>query len=253
MSNFTNPLEVFRVAVAAVNAGDWLRVAACCDLHSLRAFQTQLCERYAPITPRPVLTPELLLQLNPDMPRDVAEYEASQHARRQEKSEERFSSELPGIADAEALRSATPEHAFAAWLQGRSPQRQLEQLMAAGHAPREAVAQLAALAAEMLQLTPLGAVSDGEHIAHVLYRHGVKNPVEPLPPEVEQLPAEERQYAADTWSRLHPEVISARRQPDDTWCLLVEHGFLSLGTMTFAWAPEPESNDELPTTNDVAP
>lgn len=253
MKSFADPIEQFRAVVAAVNAADWQAAAACCDAHSLREFHTQLCERYAPTTSRPVPTVEQLLQLNSAMPREVAEYEVSQYARRYLTMAEEYTRDLPGIADAQALRSATPEQAFSAWLHGRSPRRQIEQLMAAGHATHAAVAQLKALAADLLQLTPIGAVHDGDHIVHVLYRHGSETPAEPLPSEVESLSADERQYAVETWGRLHPEVVSARRQPDGSWRLVAEHGFLSLGAMTFALLPESENAGQLSASNEATP
>lgn len=253
MSRYADPVTLFRAAVAAVNAGEWPAAAACCDVHSLREFHTQLCERYAPTTSRSLPSVEQLLQLNSAMPREVAEYEVSQYARRYEMMAEQVTRDLPGIADAQALRCATPEQAFTAWLQGRSPQRQIEQLLADGHVPQAAVAQLTTLAAEKLQLTPIGIVHDGDHIAHVLFRHGTETPAEPTPSEVESLSVNERRYAVETWGRLHPEVMSTRRQPDGSWRLVVEHGFLSLDAMTFAFALEPDGTDEPPAINDATP
>jgi hypothetical protein len=51
----TDPIDVFRAAVAALRREVWIGVAALCDAVSLRAFQRQLFKGFSPsVPPRPL-------------------------------------------------------------------------------------------------------------------------------------------------------------------------------------------------------
>ena len=170
MVGFADPLELFRAAVAAVNAEDWDAAAALCDPVSLRAFHRQLLEQFAPREPHRPLTVEEYLRHAPEMPRAVAEYHVTQHQRLADPAE-RLRRELPGIADAGALDALTPEQAFAVWLDGRSPRRQVERLAAEGRIAQRTATLYAGGLGEFFQYVPLGAIPDGDRVAHVLFRN----------------------------------------------------------------------------------
>jgi hypothetical protein len=160
MVGFADLLELFRAAVAAVNAEDWDAAAALCDPVSLRAVHRQLLEQFAPREPHQPLTVDEYLRHSPEMPRAVAEYHVTQHQRLADPAE-RLRRALPGIVDAGALGALTPEQAFAVWLDGRSLHkvryyglwrpaaapvraRLQRQLAAAGHTPFTAPASVPA-------------------------------------------------------------------------------------------------------------
>jgi hypothetical protein len=236
VSDHQDPLALFGAAVAAVNAEDWAAAAALCDPVSLRAFHRQLLEQFAPRERQPPLTVDEYLRHAPEMPRAVAEYHVAQHERLADPGE-RLRRELPGIADAAALGALTPAQAFAAWLDGRSPRRQLARLAAEGRITPWAATLDAGGLGQFFRYVPLGAVADGDRVVHVLFRDAF-DPEEAWTGEAAEWlagrPPDEQALARELWGRGHPRVATCRRQPDGTWRLLADHDFLRIAAVHIA-------------------
>jgi hypothetical protein len=129
--DFTDPLAVFRAAVAALNAEDWRGAAALVDPVSLRDFVNNVRERLAPDRGPRAVTAEEYLASDPQLPRAVAEHYAAQ-SRRQTDPQWQLPRELPGVESVDALRALAADEVFARWLEGRSGRRQIERLAADG-------------------------------------------------------------------------------------------------------------------------
>lgn len=232
MASYVEPLDLFRAAVAAVNAEDWAAAAALCDPVSLRAFHRQLLAQFAPPEPRWQLTVEEYLRHSPEMPRDVAEYMVAQHRKHADPAE-RLRRELPGVPAVDALSALRPEQAFAAWLDGRSIRRQVEQLAADRRITRRAADLHATAPTEHYRYIALGAVLDGERVAHVLFRDAFE-PDQPWSADAARWladqPADEQDLARELRGRGHPQVATCRRQPDGSWRLIADHDFLRMSS-----------------------
>jgi len=219
-----------------VNRADWHAVAALCDPASLIAFRRQQLERIVPTTASPALTVETFLRHQPDMPRAVAEYQVEQYRRNSAALTQRLLESMPGVASANDLRALSPAAAFAAWLEGRSPRRQIERLAADGHI----LAATAALLGDMSDLhhhVPLGVVFDGARVAHVAYHvegDAEDDPTDEAAEWLARLTVEERDLARDLSGRERPQMETCRRQPDGTWRLLARDDFLSLGSIGYS-------------------
>jgi len=225
-----DPITLFDAAVNALNAEDWTSMAALCDPVSLAAFRRQLLEQFAPAEPPPEVTAELIMRHSPEMPREVAEYYASQRHKRADPAW-RLQEELPGVATVEEAMALTPAELFARWLEGRSPRRQVERLAAEGHIPRDAMETLAAEPIPLRTYLALGAVSDGDRIVHVVYRDEFRtDDVESgdAAQWIARRPPDEQELARETWGRAHVQTASCRRQADGTWRLLAGHDFLQV-------------------------
>ncbi len=228
----TDPIALFDAAVAALNREDWTAVAALCDEASLAAFRRQMLAQLDPaLLEQYAITAETILRHSPDMPREVAEYQAAQHRRHGDPAR-RLAEELPGVADADALRAMSPRDVFAAWLDGRSPRRQITRLAAEGRIPPAAVDRLRDTTLAIHTHVAIGAVHDGERIAHVLYRHA--DDAAPAadgaaPGSADALPDDERELALELAARGYPQVATCRRQPDGSWRLVAGWGFLGVG------------------------
>jgi hypothetical protein len=230
----TNPTRLFESAVVALRNEDWPGLARLCDPVSLRAFRRQTVEHIAPAIAHVPLTAEALMKHSPDMPRAAAEYQVAQH-QQYANPERRLRSEFPTVASVEALVSLEPLELFAAWLEGRSPRRQIAAIIGAGHAPPEFAEQAASMSQVMFDYVVLGAVSDGDDVSHVIYRQRVDEQevwTGEAAKELERLPADEQQLMRESWARGLPRTARCRLQEDGTWRLHADHSLLSVGNMS---------------------
>lgn len=221
-----------RAAIEIVNRADWHAAAGLCDPVSLVRFRRQLLEQLEPDATRFELTVEEYLRLSPDMPRAVAEYYVAQHRARTDPGQ-RLREELPEISDLDSLRSMSPEAVFASWLDGRSPRRQIERLAAESRITPNRATLPTEVANAMFPYIVIGAVADGQGVAHVLYRLDVTigNPTNgEAEAWLARLPADERELAQDLSGREHPRVITCRKQTDGSWRLLAGYDFLGMGS-----------------------
>jgi hypothetical protein len=250
LTTFADPLDLFRAAVSALNREDWRGVAALCDPASLSAFRRRMIEQLAPSRPIRTITVEEYMRHSPDMPREVAEYSVAQIQKHAD-PERRLKDELPGVASVAELRSLDPITVFAKWLEGRSVRRQIERLVAEGRASRAAAAAAIARFAEGAQYpyVALGAVPDGDRVVHIVYRHDVGRQESPSPDArrwLESLPPEEQELVRDIDVSGPPWIAACRRQPDATWRLVADHGFLGVGSTHIWRLDEPQDRKDGP-------
>jgi hypothetical protein len=193
------------------------------------------------------MTVEDLLKSSPEMPRAVAEYHVAQFKRHSDPAE-RLRSDLPTVPSVAALRAMSPAETFAAWLDGRSLRRQIERLAARGQIPPETAAASLSLPGPEHQYVAIGAVNDGERLAHVLYRIRMNEAAAfqgEMAARLASLPEDEQALTRDIAFRGFPQVATCRRQPDGTWALLADHGFLGVGS-TFITNMEAERREPEP-------
>jgi hypothetical protein len=244
LTTFTDPLDLFRAAVSALNREDWPAVAALCDPVSLSAFRRRMIEQLAPTRPIRAITVEEYMRHSPDMPREVAEYSVAQIQRHAD-PERRLKEELPDVTSVAELRSLDPITVFVKWLDARSFRRQIERLVAEGRASRAAGAAAIARLAENAQYpyVALGALPDGDRVVHIVYRHEVDRQKRPSPDAqrwLERLPPEEQELVRDIEERGPPWIAACRRQPDGTWRLVADHGLLGVGSTQIWRLDEPK-------------
>lgn len=240
-SRFDSPEAAFRAAADAIAREDWHGVAGTCDPVSLAAFRRQLVAQFDRTESPGVLTVDEYLRHYPEMPRAVAEYHVEQH-KAQSDPVRQLRRELPDAEDVAHLKRLGPEEVFALWLAGRSPRREVERMLAEqGIDPGSAASMLEQLTPSFAY-EPVGAVADGERVAHVLYRMGGVHSEDDGPEAaawLAGLPVEERELTRELAGRQHPMVATCRRQPDGSWRLIADHGFLRLGSFGICVTPEP--------------
>ena len=136
MTDFTDPLAVFRAAVDVLNTASWSSAAALADPVSLRVFVKGIYETLNPDAPRYIPTAEDYMKGDPTMPREVAEYHVA-NARRHSDPADRLSQQFPGVDSMDAFRALPPEEVLARWMDGRSAQRQIRRLAELGRIPQQ--------------------------------------------------------------------------------------------------------------------
>jgi hypothetical protein len=253
---FADPLDLFRAAVTAVQGGDFLAVARLADPVSLRTFQRQLLQQFAPAVPQVPPTAEDLMQSSPDMPRAVAEYRVSRRRELVEHEDpaQRLPRELPGIASLEVLRSLDSAEVFAAWLDGRSLRRQVQRIRDAGGATPAMLAAADQLQVQTDRWVGLGVVHDGAHVAYVAYRSHLDHTAtdsDRFAEHLATLPDDEQQLLRETHTGEEPRMIRCRRQADGSWLLLAEEPFLSQMPL-FVTISSKDDSDTAPLSADAS-
>jgi hypothetical protein len=74
----TNPIQLFQAIVDRLDAEDWSGAAGLCDPASLSAFRRQTVEQFPPNDRTRPVTADEYMRISPDMPREMAEYNAKQ-------------------------------------------------------------------------------------------------------------------------------------------------------------------------------
>ncbi len=258
MIAFSDPLELFRVAIERKNAGDYLGVAKCCDPVSLRAFQRGLIEQFSgPSNYRPQTVDEIR-RYEPDMPIEVAEYELKRRNAHLDRHGQ-LSRQLPGVPSIDALRAMNADEVFSAFLDGRSSRRQMEQMVADGHLPAEVLVGGEVQAFPETPLKALGCVGMDGPIATLVYRFDFQPATMPVKlsardqrdleahqQRLAALPLDEQELAKERGRGWHAMTASCRRQPDGGWLLLADHDFPGSGfghAVGFAGVEDEEVDD----------
>ena len=233
----SDPLALFTAVTDALCREDWEAAAELCDPVSLAVFRRQLIEQFQPVEPLHELSVEQYLRHMPEMPREVAEYHVAQH-NQQRDSAVRLAQEMPGVQTLDELASLSPEGAFALWLRGRSPRAQVEQMVARGQiAASDAQQMLDAVGpVSAFGYIAVGAIADGDTLAHIVYRWDV--PAEPIPDSdaaswLARLTPQEQVFAREVSPKLHPQIVSCRRQPNGSWCALADYNFFGMGSFAY--------------------
>ena len=240
----SDPVAVFNQASAAVDTEAWDEAASLCDPASLSLFKRELLTRFD-AEPEP-WTVERLLRFQPDLPREVAEYQVASIARAAD-PQRMLADELPTVTSMEELRSMTPAAVFAAWLEGQSQRRHVARAAHETHFPAEMFEQ----ALQNALHTPyemLGTIYDGEDLAHVVFRPEYKT----LPPATmdarsgSRIPDDER-TALEAQQKAYLQFATLRRGHDGSWRLLAGHRFLgreNSGFFGYDDTAEEETTDE---------
>lgn len=257
MATFDDPLELFRVAVERMNADDFRGAAQCCDPVSLRAYQRASVARFEQSHHRRPLRVEDYVSGDPDMPREVAEY----NLRKQQESValyDNVSMEFPGFDSADALRDGAALDVFAAFLEGKSLRHLLMNAVAAGHITLRDVDVSAALNAHRWSFAAVGVVQASASIAHILYRYevtgqeptadAVADPwVERERERIASLPEDEQALFSELQGNEMPRTATCRRQPGGDWLLIAGYDFMGAsGGMAIGRAAPDDEDDDNP-------
>lgn len=110
----------------AWNARRWSEAARLLDLDQFDRFRQDFISRARRSSNEgPQLTVDELRRMDPDMPRQVAEYQVRQMEEQQRRYADPTPFEFARVASISALRALTSEEAAARWLESRDPQWQV--------------------------------------------------------------------------------------------------------------------------------
>lgn len=213
----TDPLDLFRAAIDALNREDWHALAALCDATSLGEFKNDvLAELTPPPASEQLLTPAQLMNAVPNMPRAVAEYQIARF-REAFDPKRRLKELLPAADSRDAIDQMTPVEVFALWLEGRSTRRQLERHVENRRMTRGAAREVIAGGIRRFDFVALGFVHDGPDAVHIVYRRA--------------------------GGSLPPRTIMARRQDNGEWLLDANKHFLTMDHVQLLAADEEALED----------
>jgi hypothetical protein len=232
------PAEVLDAAFAALNLDDWAGFTDLCDPISLRAFKTETLDFFADESDCYHVDVDDLLDSEPDMPREVAEYEAAKMNRYAEPAH-KLNREFLTVKSVDEIRLMDPARLFVLWLQARSPHKRLE-LERDDEQPWEAGAAWDPPIAEGVKETRgyrysvIGSVPDGPDISHVLYRteHGIEKIfAEEYAEWLGQRPSDEQELAHQLHHHATPEFAICRRQSDGSWKLVAQRYLMLVSSL----------------------
>jgi hypothetical protein len=171
----SEPIELFRQAVDALNREDWMRLALLCEPASLDDFKSELVDSLSSGSDQASLTAIELMKAVPTMPRAVAEYQLARF-RENLDPKRRLREEVPTVPTVAALKEMQPVEVFAAWLEGRSHRRQIERNVEMKRMSRAQANEIVAEGLHRFAFTPIGFVKDGRNAGFVVYRRDAGGP-----------------------------------------------------------------------------
>jgi hypothetical protein len=226
------PVEVVNAAFTALNCEDWAGLADLCDPVSLRAFKREVLDGFPEDEDGLWIDIDDLMEREPDMPREVAEYQLGRMNRYMDPMY-RLRSQVYAVRSIAELRDMEPGRVFARWLQARSPE----------HFPHDDEAEQPWELPELESLgkptrayryTALGSVPDSAEIAYVVYRQS-RSPHDIYPGVMDEweqsVPADEAELARVTHFLHAPQVATCRKQADGSWRLVADSQLLLVGTL----------------------
>ncbi len=214
-----SPEAVVRAVFAAVEAKQYEAVAPYIDPESLAEFhEYALAAALSQEKVRP-LTVEDLKRHDPEMPDAVAEYQVQQFARRAADAGSWLLRDYAGVETLEQLQALSPEQLLGRWLEAQAPEYQLRQAMRKSRRPVPEADLLSGMPRIRRQV--LGAVREGESVAHVVYRF------------TWQIGSEEEPEG-------EVKVTTLRRTPA-SWRMIWSHDFLGMSNWALSYSEvEPE-------------
>jgi hypothetical protein len=239
------PVDVLNAAFAALNFDDWAGFTALCDPVSLRAFKREIIHGYESDELLNALTVDAddLMETEPDMPREAAEYKAAQ-MNKIVSVEHRIKKDFVTLSTIDEIRALDPAKLFAHWLKMNSPYRRYEAEVQQGRWADEESWEVESQWEQPddgttketrgYRYSVIGAVMDGDEIAHVLYQsdHGLdKIFPEEYAEWMESIPQDEQELEKLLRHRMHPEFATCRRQPDGTWRLVAQQHFIVISSL----------------------
>ncbi|MGI9043556.1 MAG: hypothetical protein ACR2GK_05465 [Gemmatimonadaceae bacterium] len=229
-----SPVEVVNAVFAALNSADWAGLAELCDPVSLRAFKREILDEFPDTGEGLSLDIESLMEAEPDLPREVAEYQLAQMNKYMDPGY-RLESQLHAVSSVEQLRGMDPGRVFARWLQARSPENFRQNKREAGEQwelpePQDQSRK----ATRAYRYTALGSVLDSSEVAYVVYRKSAE--VTDIYPGLMDdwaalRPADEVELARVTHFLHTPRVATCRKQADGTWRIVADSSLLLTGTL----------------------
>lgn len=147
--------------------GEWRQAASLVDLSGFSMYLDAVLQPRPPVPP---LTVEQYLRHDPDMPREVAEYQVRKFNESQVHAARRMGMEFAGIDSSAQLARLAPHEAMARWLEARDPTYQLQRWLA----ERECDTTAVSVAARDLRMRRrvLGAVEETPERAWVVFVTG---------------------------------------------------------------------------------
>jgi hypothetical protein len=238
--------ELFERVTRAYRDADYRLVASLCDPVSLLVFKRSSVERVASFRTSDWSVEEMM-RGNPNMPREVAEFNIAQWRKnREEQHPLRF--DFPRIASLEDLRVLDPVDVFAEWLYARSPEHAFHSAVARGDVPAQEMDFLSATTGMGPTFELCCVIPASERMAEIVFRRGIEldgnelsdDELEAEDPELaallSQLTEEERQLQRD--QALWPlDFAQCRAQPDGSWKMIADDRFLNRqgGQWFYGW------------------
>ena len=239
------PLEVFQQVANAMARNAWDEVASLCDPVSLSLFKRSQVARFT-AEPTREWTAEDMMRHDPDLPREVAQYQVALMSKHQDQTNY-LAAEFPGFRDAAALSKAAPATVFSVWLRGRSLEHLKEQAIALGQLPPAIVDAIRNEPDEERRLHAIGAVSRDAETAYVVCKWHYGNSVadednpDPVPDEsgysVEEI--ELQSLFGES-----PLLVPMRLQTDGEWRVVAKSDFLGLQNISWGFWYSPEETIE---------
>jgi hypothetical protein len=238
--------ELFEAAVDAMDRRDWAGIARLCDPASMAIYRRNLLRRVRPDRADTPLTVETLMQTQPEMPRDAAEYQVRMNARYTD-PQAILQDEVPGIPDVAALEAMTAEEVFARHLASYEFDHQIERARRHTTIPPELLEHARNQPWPEPGYVLLTTFDDGDRIGYVVYRRdygneATSNDENRTDPGRADHTAEEKQLALDL-AHGYPEFAPCRRQPDGSWRLIAKEGFLGQGSFAVGISHDGDTDD----------
>jgi hypothetical protein len=117
----TSPRDAVNRFVTAWNERRWVEAAEAMDVDQFDRFRQDFIARARRQPDGPMPTVEELRRRNPDLPRDVAEYQIQQMQAERRRFEDPTPFEFAHVRSVAALRGLTSVEAAARWLESRDP------------------------------------------------------------------------------------------------------------------------------------
>jgi hypothetical protein len=236
--NVNGPAEVLAAAFAALNLDDWSGFTNLCDPVSLRVFKRETLESYADETEVYDVEADDLLESEPEMPREAAEYKAAQMNQITSKAH-RLKREFLTVKGVDELCAMDASKMFVLWLQAHSPYRRMA-LEAESEQPWELASDWdppvddGKKETRGYRYSVVGSIIEGDEIAHVLYRddHTIdKIFAEEYAEIMASRPADEQELARQLHHYSHPQFVTFRRQADGTWRLVADRFLILVSSL----------------------
>lgn len=159
------PFEIAVAAIEASNRGEWSRVADRVDAEDLEQWYSS--QVHVPDAPVREITAQEIKRHQPDMPDEVAEYQAEQFNKRAEESRSSLHGQFAGVETRADLAKLLPADALTRYLQAQEPGWQFEERIKALD-PRLAGYPIQGTLKQYRRA--VGIVHDGDERAHVVYK-----------------------------------------------------------------------------------
>lgn len=173
-----SPEQVVRAVFDLVAAGRYDEVAAYVDAEDLTVLHRD-AERAAQAPPPVPMTAEEHMELEPGLPRLVAEYYASRDQARGWHLDSVLSQTYARVESAADLEGLDTAQLLGRWLEARDPVAMIPQIAA-----KRRASSPDGLEALRERRTVIGSVLEDDNTAHVLYRTGFASPPPEVPPEL---------------------------------------------------------------------